>query len=221
MLRHTMYKQIILVMAVISSMIFGTGIALGDNTESRNNEVNLVATYYTNANIITNDYFKKVLTFFDELDIEDPNYLQEIQTNLLPPENLESRDFAACQESLSSICLQIELENLYMLSERQLLAVRNSISPNTGPNAATDFASFTSVNDVRREFIDEQLNFMRNINTQSLEFYRQLLFAYPIHIQNQKTKEGLKDFLDNLRQLERNLAPYSGIFHNVTTAQCI
>jgi hypothetical protein len=44
---------------------------------------------------------------------------------------------------------------------------------------------------------------------------------FEIHPQNQKTKEGLKDFLDNLGQLERNLAPYSGIFHNVTTAQCI
>lgn len=219
MFRYSMYK-LILSASVIASMIFGAGIALGSNhTNSSGGEVNLVANYYANANSITNGYFNKVLNFFNELDLDEPDYLQEIKTQLLPPENLASRDFSACRLSISSVCLQIELENLYAATEPRLIQIQNSFAENN--TRSNSFSSFTSLNDVRREFIDEQLNYMRSINLQALEFYRQLLFAYPVHIQNQQTKESLKEFVGNLKQMEQNFKPYPGVFHNVSTPQCI
>jgi transcriptional/translational regulatory protein YebC/TACO1 len=121
-----------------------------------------------------------------------------MQEKLTPPADLTNT--LQCLDNLTSTCLQQKLNFLYL----EYQAEANKIS-----ETAEDSI-----------FLNEQLALIPELNKQSLEFYRQILFSYPLHIQNTKIIENLETLIDNLKDLEDAMQPYSNVFHNVTTPYC-
>lgn len=188
-----MIKKLLIITALVSTLLIGAGIVLA---QSSTEEVDLIADYHVKANEIINEQFENLFTFFDEIDIEDENYLAQIQEKLTVPEDLES-----CSTNLTSTCLLYRLNN-------ELDGLR------------LDLDEISETTSTSLQYRQQQLSLIQALNTQSVEFYGQTLFAYPIHIQNERLLEGLKEMRTNLKELERNLQPYSNVFHNVATTQC-
>lgn len=199
----TIISSFLVFTIALSGFLIGTGAAIA-NFSAGQTKLSVTAEYYVQANKIVNDQFQQLFIFFDNLNVDNENYLQSIAEKLRPPEaNLSSTQLQEfCNSNLSSSCLQTKLTSLYLAYSGAML---NSVEDNTKNSG---------------RFYAEQEKVIREINKQSVEFYRQVVFSYPFHIQNQKIFENLKVLLSNLKDLEDSLKPYSNIFHNATTAEC-
>jgi hypothetical protein len=218
----TLTSKLLLITTIISGLCFGTGLAvLKANANQSSNPVSLTANYYAEANLIVNAQFQQLFSAFDELDPEDPSYFTTIeQLFSIPPEIANPNETFSldefCQTNITSRCLENKLNQLYLAFEQDLAGLSQE-TPLSTSQSLTNTGSSSNAN---AEFINEQKNLIQNLNQQSIEFYRQVLFAYPMHIQNQQIAENLKQLLTNLKKLEDALKPYPSIFHNVTTAAC-
>jgi hypothetical protein len=220
-MRKSIIKKIVSVSVLISGLIFGATIALAQSNLGGGNYVSVTAAYHVEANKIVNDQFSDLFTYFSELEITDEDYLSEMQRLLLPPSQDDSLSqqevIDLCQNNLSSFCLQTKLSSLYLTYQQEVSQFQNTLTS----TANLDLNSVSTIDSTPSKFIEEQLNVIAMINKQSIEFYRQALFAYPMHIQNQQIIDNLKELINNLRDLENQLEPYPSIFHNVTTTECI
>lgn len=215
-------SKLLLITTIISGLCFGTGIAvLRANANQSSNPVSLTANYYAQANLIVNAQFEQLFSAFDELDPKDESYFVTIeQLFSIPPEISAPNDSFSldefCLTNITSRCLEHKLNQLYLAFEQDL----TGLSQNTTISENQSLTNTGNSSNTNAEFINEQKNLIQNLNQQSIEFYRQVLFAYPMHIQNQQIAENLKELLTNLKKLEDTLKPFPSIFHNVTTAAC-
>jgi hypothetical protein len=218
-----MYKSIISVLLFISisfsGIIFGTGLALANTPtqDSRTSSISLIVNYHVRANEITNQQISKLLNFFNELDVTSNNYTEEILKAFSPPNFQEGTLEEVCADNLSSACLnrRLVVELLFLYSS---LNLNNESLPDdsTLDSLIQTIGSSTSVD----EFLIDQLEIAIRMTQQTVEFYAQILQAYPMHIQNQRIIEELEVLKVNLNSLRNTMSPYSNIFHNVTSAAC-
>jgi hypothetical protein len=200
----TIVTYILVFTLALSGFLIGMGAAIANFSDGQS-KLSVTAEYYVQANQLVNDQFQELFIFFESLNVDSDDYLKSISEKLSPPAtNLPTSDLQAyCSTNLSSSCLQFKLTTLYLAYST---AMQNSIL-DTSPNSA--------------RFYTEQEKVIREINKLAVEFYRQVVFSYPLHIQNKKIFQNLKVLLNNLKDLEDNLKPYSNLFHNATTDACI
>lgn len=193
----SLVSKIIFVSVMLSGLLVGMAVASAQSVTT--GAITLTGKYHADANKIVNAKINQVFNYFENIDLSDPNYLPEMQKKLTPPNDLA--DSTQCIDNLTSICLQQELNRLYLEYQSSVV-------------------SLSKVQSNDAIFLQEQLNLIPELNTQSLEFYRQILFSYPLHIQNTKIITNLEALIDNLKDIENAMQPYSNKFHNVTTAYC-
>lgn len=223
-----MHKSIITTLLIFaisfSGIIFGTGLALANSspTDARVTATKLIADYHITANRITNEQVSRVLTFFDDLDVDTDGYTDRILETFSPPEFIDEVGVRipteeACESSLSTQCLNQRLFDEFLLLMSGLGLTYGNIEGGISFDSLGQV--ITSIED-QQSFLIDQLEVALQVTRQTVSFYDQILQAYPIHVQNQRIIEELEKLQVNLSQLRRTMEPYSNIFHNVTSAAC-
>lgn len=224
-----MHKSIISILLFFSisfsGVIFGTGLALANTTDQRaTSEADLIANYHITANQIVNEQISALLNFFNDFDVNTPDYADAILEAFSPPQFLSSEGVVlplneVCDGNLSSACLNRKLTVELRLLYSSLAGQAEGVSTDS-IFSLNDISSILQGSDDINVFVRDQLEVAVRITRQVVEFYSQILQAYPMHVQNQKIIEELKVLQSNLFSLRNSMQPYSNIFHNVTSAAC-
>jgi hypothetical protein len=208
-----------------SGLVFGAGFALANaNTPTTQSEAELIAIYHVKANEIVNQQISDLLNFFNDLNINTPNYTDIILESFSPPEFVTADGIVlsleeVCLNNLSTACLKEKLS-------KELLLLYSNLGGNID-RISTD--NFSSLNDIStllegsgntNDFVRDQFEVASRLTSQVVEFYAQILQAYPMHVQNQKIIDELKILKNNLFRLRNSIQPFSNIFHNVTSSAC-
>lgn len=175
--------------------------------------VQAFADFHVQNNQAFNTQTQNLLNYFEDIDIQK-GLPQDFTEKFSPPLTLDN---VSCQENLSSSCLnfyfQQNLDQLIPEMQSSLNYIDIQDLDNLSDRAAQGAqARFT--------FMNEQFDASILATQSSLEFYQQLLQAYPLHISYQATQDQLDLLQSNLQDLENYVKQYPSKYNNVTTPYC-
>lgn len=175
--------------------------------------VQAFADFHVQNNQAFNTQTQNLLNYFEDIDIQK-GLPQDFTEKFSPPLTLDN---VSCQENLSSSCLnfyfQQNLDQLIPEMQSSLNYIEIEDLDNLSDRAAQGAqARFT--------FMNEQFDASILATQSSLEFYQQLLQAYPLHISYQATQDQLDLLQSNLQDLENYVKQYPSKYNNVTTPYC-
>lgn len=210
-------KIISIVSAIILASLIVVNVSAQANGYKRYESVpEKMAQYHIKVNEIINFQTTSLIDYFDTYDSITDSTL----TTFLSPDESEKEELCL-QESepnLSASCLFYKI-NLEYQDLREALGdssfdIPASLSDVRGLDAQSQGA------EAQESFVFEELNNSRELMDQSVQFYRQLLFAYPIHKQYEKTIDELKEYNSNLKKFRNQIEKYPNKFHNASTVEC-
>ena len=171
------------------------------------------ANFHIENNNIINRYSNKLIDYFENLDIKSQkpeDFAQKIAVPLdISPTN--------CQESLSSACLNFELNQNF---DQLIQKLQVSLSQIKITNLDDILQVSQNQLGAKYNFLEVQLDNSIYATQSSLRFYQQLLLAYPLHLSYQKTQDELDLLIQNLKQIEQYIEQYPSKYNNVTTPYC-
>lgn len=175
--------------------------------------VQAFADFHVQNNQAFNTQTQNLLNYFEDIDIQK-GLPQDFTEKFSPPLTLDN---VSCQENLSSSCLnfyfQQNLDQLIPEMQSSLNYIDIQDLDNLSDRAAQGAqARFT--------FMNEQFDASILATQSSLEFYQQLLQAYPLHVSYQATQDQLDLLQSNLQDLENYVKQYPSKYNNVTTPYC-
>ena len=175
--------------------------------------VKAFADFHVQNNQAFNTQTQNLLKYFEDIDIQK-GLPQDFTEKFSPPLTLDN---VSCQENLSSSCLnfyfQQNLDQLIPEMQSSLNYIDIQDLDNLSDRAAQGAqARFT--------FMNEQFDASILATQSSLEFYQQLLQAYPLHVSYQATQDQLDLLQSNLQDLENYVKQYPSKYNNVTTPYC-
>lgn len=217
-----MRSKIITFSLLIATLALGfTRIAQADDYDSLSKVSYKIGEYHVRVNQITNDHFKALITFFDEFENIENFANIKLSERLTAPE--ESNRASVCTETdqgkmnFSATCLEYKLNRELDALTTSLNKIAERADSSVEIQDLSGLAQSLAMNN---DFVTEQINQSIKLQKQTLRFYRQTLFAYPIHIQYEMTKDELNELISNLKNLKRELQLYPSKFHDATTAIC-
>lgn len=201
---------------VIANFIVATASANRSNYNRFDSVPEKFANYHININQIIDSQTSALIAYFDENESITP----DTQAVFLSPEEDQKETLCMREEdpNLSASCLFYKINSEY----QALRASLNGVSLNIPSNLSDvrDIESQTQGVEAQESFVFEELNNSRELMDQSVQFYRQLLFAYPIHKQYEKTIDELKEYNSNLKKFRNQIEKYPNKFHNASTVEC-
>lgn len=210
-------KIISIVSAIIlASFIVVTASAQAGNYKRYDSVPEKIANYHINVNQIINEQTAALIAFFDENDDITP----ETQQVFLSPEDDQKEELCFDEENpnLSASCLFYKINEEYLALRESLKDV--SLKIPSSLSSVRDLDSQSKGLEAQENFVFEELDNSRKLMDQSVQFYRQLLFAYPIHKQYEKTIEELREYNSNLKKFRNQIEKYPNKFHNASTVEC-
>lgn len=209
-MRSRLIIPAVFLILIIISFFSGRGLAQVYQTEPI---VKSFAEFHIQSNQIINKYTNNLIDYFDSIDHTQPMPL-DFTTKITPPDDLSP---TKCESSLSSACLNYELNQNFDLLVDNLQVAINQIQITSLDNIASSNQNQSSQ---RYVFLQEQLDNSILTTQSSLRFYQQLLLAYPLHLSYQKTHDELDLLLQNLKQIEDYIKLYPTKYNNVSTPYC-
>jgi len=189
---------------------------------SDNSLENYAATYHLEINEIVNQHVYAMISFFNTKT--DLDSLSEEDINLLvaPAENaLEEECYRKTEDDLMNItstCLNYKMRARY--NEYSDLLDSQADGFNVDVDEVTNQKELIGASGSQQSFIFAQKQEASDLIEQTVKFYNQLYFSYPIHKQYEQTIDQLTELKSNLKKLRRKLKRYPSKFHNATSTSC-
>lgn len=196
----------------VLAVSFLTGNAFAQVAES-DSVVVAFANFHFKNNQLVNTYSQRLVNYFDKLDPSKP-MPQDFPTKVSAPQELSQEN---CKESLSSACLNFELNKNF---DTLLDQTKNSLQVVTVSNLSNLSGDTNNLVSQKYRFIEEQLDDSVLTIQSSLKYYQQLLLSYPMHLSYQKTQDEIDLLIENLKEIEYYIAQYPSKYNNVTTPYC-
>lgn len=213
---YSKIKIIIFGNIFLTVLLTAIGIAVAADND---NSVKLLGNYHLKVNEIVNQKVSDFYSFFDEVKLSLNNnnteILAEIQANLLPPSEVNAD---TCKSNLSSTCLTYLLNIEYQTTASEV--IQNLETIQEIPEGST-LTKIGSSSEQKRQFIIDELRNARMATENTVEFYRQFIFAYPLHIEFEMTAANLKKLKGEIKKFSNTLETYPSKFHDATTVQCL
>lgn len=213
-----MYTKLISLISaiVLASLVVVTASANPGNYKRYDSVPEKIAHYHINVNNIINAQTSALITYFDE----NEGITEDTQEVFLSPEQSQKEELCSREDNpnLSASCLFYKVNSEYQALRNSLGDVSFTIPSNL--SEVRDLSAQSQGVEAEESFMIEELSNSRELMDQSVQFYRQLLFAYPIHKQYQKTIEQLEVYNSNLKQFRNQIEKYPNKFHNASTVEC-
>lgn len=199
----------------VQFIIFTTALTLLSLTVYAQSETDPMVDAFAQFHYQNNQIFQNQTSqLLDYLSNSQDSLPEDLSTRFAPPASLDS---VACQENLSSSCLNFQFEeNLNQLVPKIQDAL-NFVSVKDITNLSDSSAMQTQQ---RFRFMQEQFEAAIDSTQSTLSFYQQLLQAYPMHLSYQATQSELDILIGNLQELESYIKQYPSKYNNVTTPYC-
>jgi len=233
-------KKTTVSLSIILALLVGANVlALPDDGAPET----LAANYYLDLNDIVNQHVQSMVYLFDEhqADLKTDISLFEL---LLAPEEArlnekccivsqgdeESEDtcntsfekfeeidddieIPALEMNVSATCLLYKMQ-----TKRRDFGARldSSTRINQNENSDESIKSYLNRSTLSDSFVADQKANAAALEKQTLDFYNQLFFSYPLHKQYEETLDQLKELQSNLKQIRKQIRKYPSKFHNAT-----
>ena len=178
------------------------------------------AEYHLRINEITNIHFNALFEHFDEKNDLQSLLNDETKAKITAPEVLEDSCPEGDDMNFSATCLAYKLDNEFRVLVESIQGNLEKADAATIEEVRGIIGGVSSIG-LNNNFADEQIEIAANLQNQTIAFYRQTLFAYPLHTQYEITLEELNIFLSHLKDIENELANYPSKFHDATTTECL
>ncbi len=173
--------------------------------------VNAFANFHFQNNQLLQSKTQQLFDYFQDSEDTLP---EDFTNKFSPPLALDSE---SCADNLSSSCLNYLFEeNLNQLIPQ----VQSSLNFVEVSNLSNISDSQARQSRARFQFIQDQFDASLDTVESSLNFYQQLLQAYPMHLSYESTKDELDILISNLQELESYVDQYPSKYNNVTTPYC-
>ena len=211
--------KIIIVINLLLTVFFTTKalVVAADN----NDPIVIIGKYHIEVNELVNQKIKSLYAIFEETEVKkmlksgDPKVLIALSPKLMPPTDISE---TTCTENVSASCLT------FLINAKYKIAAQNAIHTLSQIDTPADNSAITNAGNVsaaRQQFILQELKNARNVSEATIEFYKQLLFAYPLHFQLQNSADNLQELQSQISKFNDILKDYPSKFHDATTTQCM
>jgi|GEM_PF-2320131 len=139
-----------------------------------------------------------------------------------PPKNDAECSAVGATMNLSTYCLFLRIDTLYVPYSQALRVKQNTVLQDINAiQRGGEYQEATANAYVsRQKWINKELTASQSALDSVLRSYSELLIQYPMHLEYQKTLKLLINYYDHLVDVRKKVDTYPARFQDVTTANC-
>ena len=213
------YKIALISVLVLMTSLLGYTVVRADNPyEDITNLAEKIGEYHVRVNATVNTHIDSLITYFESKEDLQLLLNEETRNKITPPEDDADCSVTGADMNLSAECLRIKLESELELLTPTLSEDLDALELGT---SGGEVSQTSSNMESRQTFVNNQLALIREMQSATMSYYRQILFAYPLHTQYEITIIELEVFLDQLKAMKRQIISLPSEFQDVSKTECL